>query len=515
MSKLLKLSGLDKSSHEKKAKYILLDKKRKFSGHHKILYAGIFLFCFTALAVYQANKKMPVGTDFISKSYLTKSEDIKFYYDLSYLSLDSTVHEQHIFDTLIDYINNANHYILIDMFLFNDYMNKDVTPYRSLSNEITDALLKKIKKQPDIKIDLITDPINTVYGGAKSTQLELLKKNGVNVIISDLTPLRDSNFFYSFFARVFFNWLPNSETGGWLRNPFTNNGERVTLRSYLALLNFKANHRKVFVADSGNDMISMLMSANPHDGSSAHSNTALSVRGDFWQAIWLSESAVAKMSHSTLQSPPIFGAKQNNNNGDANINLELITENKIKKSLLLGIENTIKNDQIYMAMFYLADRDIINTLIGAAKRGVDIKLILDPNKDAFGYEKNGIPNREVTEELQKKTNNKIQIRWYDTHGEQFHSKLTYITHQNGPSSVILGSANLTRRNIDNYNLESNISVVAKSSTVFMQDVGNYFNKIWNNENQHRYTVDYNIYQDKSFFKYLIYRIQEATGLCSF
>ncbi len=41
-----------------------------------------------------------------------------------------------------------------------------------------------------------------------------------------------------------------------------------------------------------------------------------------------------------------------------------------------------------MGMFYLADRQVIKGLLKAAWRGVDIRLILDANKDAFGLEKN-------------------------------------------------------------------------------------------------------------------------------
>ena len=61
-------------------------------------------------------------------------------------------------------------------------------------------------------------------------------------------------------------------------------------------------------------------------------------------------------------------------------------------------------------MFYLSNRDIVKSLLDASQRGVDVKLILDPNKDAFGMEKDGVPNRPVAHELVKKSKGKIQIR---------------------------------------------------------------------------------------------------------
>jgi len=77
---------------------------------------------------------------------------------------------------------------------------------------------------------------------------------------------------------------------------------------------------------------------------------------------------------------------------------------------------------------YMVTRDKFDTLLvnKAAEAGVDVKIILDPSKDAFGREKNGIPNQPVAYELTKKSHGKIRIRWYHTHGEQFHTKLTLI-----------------------------------------------------------------------------------------
>jgi phosphatidylserine/phosphatidylglycerophosphate/cardiolipin synthase-like enzyme len=164
-------------------------------------------------------------------------------------------------------------------------------------------------------------------------------------------------------------------------------------------------------------------------------------------------------------------------------------------------------------MFYLAERDVVRALAEAAERGVNIRIILDPNKDAFGYKKTGIPNRPVASELVNRTDNRIQVRWYNTMGEQFHSKLICIE-QGGESTVILGSANLTRRNLRNYNLELDVMVKGDGENPVFRDAERWFDRIWNNRDG-GYTVDYNVYQDDSFLKTVIYKIQERTGLCSF
>ena len=60
-----------------------------------------------------------------------------------------------------------------------------------------------------------------------------------------------------------------------------------------------------------------------------------------------------------------------------------------------------------------------------------IRVLLDPNKDAFGFEKSGLPNREVASELVAASAGAIKLRWYRTHGEQFHVKLAAIRSDHG------------------------------------------------------------------------------------
>ena len=51
---------------------------------------------------------------------------------------------------------------------------------------MSERLVRKKSRNPGIAIDFITDPVNTVYGGSISPELEELKEAGINVIVSDL-----------------------------------------------------------------------------------------------------------------------------------------------------------------------------------------------------------------------------------------------------------------------------------------------------------------------------------------
>ena len=81
-------------------------------------------------------------------------------------------------------------------------------------------------------------------------------------------------------------------------------------------------------------------------------------------------------------------------------------------------------------------------------------------------------------------------------------------------TAILGSANLTRRNLDNYNLELDVLVTMEKNSETAKIINRYFNRIWNNENG-LYTVDFEKYEEDSLVKNIIYRIQEGMGLATF
>jgi phosphatidylserine/phosphatidylglycerophosphate/cardiolipin synthase-like enzyme len=158
----------------------------------------------------------------------------------------------------------------------------------------------------------------------------------------------------------------------------------------------------------------------------------------------------------------------------------------------------------------------MKALLNSAARGAKVRLILDPNKDAFGREKDGVPNRPVATELVKKSAEKIQVRWYRTHGEQFHTKLALITH--GDRLIVsLGSANLTRRNIGNYNLEANVAAELSAKSPQGIELISYFDRLWNNDGPPgtNFTAAFGAWKDDDTGRYWRYRLMEASGLSTF
>lgn len=470
-----------------------------------ILFLGIYFIVFILNQV----KALPKDISYESEFHEIPQNNVDFIYDLTFTdSKGNTVYHQEIFENVFELIRNAENYILLDMFLYNPELGKSNYSYLPLSSMLTNELLDKKNQSKDIKIDLITDEINIVYGGVKSDQIDKLKNNDVNIHFSNLEPLRDSNPVYSTFYRMFIIWFGNNDEGGIMSNPF-NPQKDITIRSYLKMANFKANHRKVITANSGDEFVTIITSANPHDGSSAHSNIGVKIKSsDFAKEIYTTENAVSENKLYNFS----FNLEDEISNSN-NLKVKLITEGKIRENILEELSILESGDEINLGMFYISDRKVINEIKSASKRGVKIKIVLDPNKDAFGYKKNGIPNRQVAYELLKEEN--IEIRWYNTTGEQFHTKIILIKKADGSRIVILGSANYTKRNIGDYNLELNVLILGNSNQNFFREVQNYFDMIWSNENGNNFTVDYLVYEDNSKFKYLLYRFQEFSGFCTF
>ncbi|MGB1466842.1 MAG: phospholipase D-like domain-containing protein, partial [Alcanivorax nanhaiticus] len=283
---------------------------------------------------------------------------------------------QQIFSEIFRLIRQAQKLVVVDMFLFNDFQGTATSSHRPLARELTDALLAK--RQQQVPVILVTDPINTLYGGLPSEHLEQLKKAGVTVVITPLNTLRDSNPSWSGLWRLCCLWLGNDDDGGWLPNPM--GPGKITLRSYLALPNFKANHRKTLVVDEGNDWTAMVTSANPHDGSSAHSNIALRFSGSSVGAVAHSEWKIAELAGIPLPPRP---AIQPTPAIDHNTTLEVLTEAAIRDALLETIARSKDGDALEVSVFYLSHRPLIEALKDAHQRGVQVRVLLDPNKDAF------------------------------------------------------------------------------------------------------------------------------------
>jgi len=411
----------------------------------------ILILTITILAiVILPNLLLSPGNIWAGEEHKISEDSIEFLYDLTYKNAQGEIiHEQQIFDKVFETIDNAEKFIILDMFLFGTDGKEQ---YRNLTDELTEALIEKKQRNPNIKIYFITDYFNIIYNKDNS-HFPKLTEAGINIIFTS----------------------PNQAT--------TQEGTNY-LTNFLKQIRLRLNHRKLIIADNGQKIVSLITSANPHDPSSPNSNTAIYIEDKIWKDIYNLEKKTGNFSDESIEQ----FTNQIKENKSGNITIQYLADGGMSNLLANQIKKTKQGDSIKIATFMLSNGEIIDQLLYASERKVDIKIILDQNIESFGKKKGGLPNKQVAKTLTETSNGEIQIKWYETNGEQFHTKLTIIQ-QGNTTTIFTGSSNLSPKEIFNYNLESDIKVVANNNTKISKDTINYFNRIWSNENG-TYTSNY-------------------------
>lgn len=457
------------------------------------------------IAYHTSWKALPEGVSY--EGEIHQADDIEFFRDLTYKNeAGETAHDLQIFEEINRTIGEAEEFIVADMFLFNGYTNgeRDFPP---ISSNLVDAILERKEEVPDLKVVFITDQINTVYGSYESETIRRLEDGGVDVVLTNLNKLRDSNPLYSSVWRLLFSWMGTGDKG-WISNPLAKEAPDVTLRSYMKLLNIKANHRKLLVTENS----AIVSTANPHDASGYHENVAFKMDGPIIKDILEAEEAVVNYSGGEADFPDYENKTWEEQEGT--LSTQFVTEGKIYQAILEELSQAGEGDNVWLGMYYLGDKKIMSSLDDAANRGATVNIVMDPNKKSFGHEKTGIPNLPVAAELKRLGNENIQMRWYDVQMEQYHTKMLYVDKAD-EDVIIAGSGNYTRRNLSNLNLEADVVIKGNGDEEVFTEVDDYFKRIWNNEDG-VYTADYDEYQDNlTFIRYATYYLQKWTWFTSY
>lgn len=463
----------------------------------------LLLLAWFGMSLYQAGRALP---DQLSLSLPWRpAQNVQWLSDQTWQTASGErLSRQQIFDQVLEIIDQARRLVVLDMFLFNEFAGQH--GYRPLSSELAGALIRARENHPDLEVVLITDPFNTLYGGVRNPHLEALQAAGITVVMTPLERLPASNPLWTGLWALCCQFLGNSTEGGWLPNPV--GPGKVTLRSYLHLINFRANHRKTLIADAGDSWTALVTSGNPHDASSRHSNQALRFDGPAALDLLYSEQAVTRMASLDTRHWPTPPAEE----PVTGPRLRILTEGAIQRALLETVNDARPGDRLDLEVFYLSHRPLLKALISAHERGVELRVLLDPNRDAFGREKNGIPNRQAAWDLHRAG---IPVRWCNTSGEQCHRKWLRLDRADGSSELISGSANFTRRNLDDLNLETDVQLHAHRDYHPMAQAREEFERLWSNVEGVSYSLDYEVFADHSRFRYGLYRVMEASGLSTF
>ena len=533
-----------------------IDVSRK-NSIKKYLIAGTIAFTVSCSTI----KTPPLGINY--ESPIRETENAEFHYDLTYLDKDGNIqYDRNLWDATYKVIDNAKDYLIVEMFLFNDLYNKDKEHFPEFAKEYTERLVKKQKENPNLKVYILADENNNFYGAFEHPFITSMKNAGINVIIVDIFKLKDTFPWYSPFWRTFIKPMGNPQNKGWITNFYGDMWPKLTIRNLLRALNVKADHKKVFL----NEKEVVVSSANIHDPSYFHENIAIYTDGPIVKDVLHNLQLVAKFSDSEInvdgsdrrmenimnsgsndktetdektlnsENQKENNVKQiNNEENEQNVKektsinseknsitdteghtykIQYLTEGAIGKHLDEDIDSLKAGDELLMGMYFLADKGVIDRLIKAANRGVKIRIIFDRSRDAFGMSTNGLPNKPVSKKLKKKTKGKIEIKWYFTNNEQYHTKITLMKKTDGNVIINAGSANLIKKNIRGYIMDANFRILTTKDSKISKDIYEYFDRLWENKDG-LFTLNFDDEPTTGGFSDFMYKILDATQLGSF
>ena len=351
-----------------------------------------------------------------------------------------------------------------------------------LTASIFEHLLMRKRERPNLRILVVTDPRNEVYGGTAATTLSTLEQAGVVVARANLDRMRDSNPLYSSLWRL---------GVGWWSKPFDETSGEVT--ATLRRLNNKADERQLIVADDGTGgWLSLIMSAPPLANPLVDTNAGLLVRGNLARDIIASERGVAAWStdDDRLPAVPPMG-----DHGVGSIDARFLTEGAVATALHEVINLTVSGDSVSLMARALNDRSTLDALTRAAARGVHLQLLLDPD----------VPGTQAAAaELLHEGAGDIGIRW-QAGASRREARYALVRHRND-AWIEMGSANVTRRDLSDFNLTAGIELHIPGRSSQARAAADLFGKAWAG------AAPYAIHADASRDAYWRYRLEEATGL---
>jgi len=409
-----------------------------------------------ALVLWNSAKPLPPGTHVVSQSSRLSEADVEFLHEYSpregALAREAAA------------VDRAEQLIVLDR--------------SPVSGELVQHLLARKRARPLLKIVLVTDPGNEVFGGTSAQSLVSLEQAGIIVARVRLDRLRDSNPLYSGLWRLLFSWWSD---------PFDEPPGRVTLRAWSRMQNSKADQRQLLVADDGAGGWTAVVSPDVRAG--------LILRGSLARAMIASELQIAAWStdDDRLPSAPPMDLR-----AVGSIDARFLTEGGIETALLDAIGAAGMDDRICIAVDNLSDIRLIAAALHAAARGARVQVLLARNR---------IPNRAVAGKILRDGGGRIEVRWYFGSGAP-HPKLLIVQHRTD-LWMNWGSANFTRRNLGDLNLEAGVELRMPARSAPARAVSDYFAKAWV-----RAAADTD-HADESAADYWRYRLAEISGLSSF
>ena len=492
----------------------------------RLLLAALLL-AWGAIALWQTQKRLPPGAHITGAWQGLPAPELRFLRDLT--AADATgapLRERQIDAELLQMVGQARDFLVLDTGLFGDLpaAGPEAPRLRAappIAAALVDTLLQARRQRPELQVLVLIDPAS-VQMRVGPNFLDGLRAAGITVVPVDVGRLRAPNAAFAAFWQLCCRWWsPVAAEGGWA-NPVGVGPSGVSMGLWGVTQAYQRSHRQLLIGDDGAGGLAGLIFSRALNAEAAlHSSTALRMAGAALEPLLESEFVIAQFSGwsggGAIQerSQRLVERQRHSVPGAAAADaarVRVVSEGAITEALVARIDAAGKHDSIDIAALYLSQRELMRALLDAARRGAAIRVLLDPGKDGYGYERSGVPNREVASELVAASDGGVRVRWYRTHGEQFSAGCVLIRSA-GRAWLMVGTAELSRRDLDDKNLAAAFIAELPVGAPASNDALSWFDTLWYNRaaGGTEYTSDVDVYADASQLGYWRYRVLEASG----
>jgi hypothetical protein len=478
-------------------------------------------------AAWISQKRLPPGLHVVGPWQPLPSQALYFVRDLTAADAHGVpVIEPQIDRELLRMIARARELLVLDTGLFGDLPAAGPAASRlraavPVAAGLVEALLDAKARQPSLSVLVLIDPSSPRVASVQPL-LQRLSAAGMTVLRVDVEQLRAPNPAYAALWGLCCAWWSHGLNAGEWPNPLQVGPGGVSLENWGSLQGYQRSHRQLLLADDGAGRLDALLFSRPlHAEAGLHSATALELSGSALEPLLESEFALAQFSgwsdggamQERSQRLLELQRRAELPTTPLDARARVVTEGAIAETLVARIDACGSGDHIAIAALYLSQRALIRALLDAARRGVDVRVLLDPGKDGYGYEHSGIPNREVASELIAASDGAVRVRWYRTHGEQFSAGFVLVQSHAG-CWLMVGTAELTRYDLDDFNLAAAVIAELPPNAEASVEALAWFDRLWYNraDSGTEYTTDADVYADASQLRYWQYRLLEASGI---
>ncbi len=493
------------------------------------LLALSLLLAWVGMAFWLAQKRLPPGVHIEGSWQDLPVAGVGFRRDLSAADASGAPFgTQQIDAELLSMVAQARDFLVLDTGLFGDLpaAGPGAQRLRSAKPEaftLAEALLKAKREQPDLQVLMLIDPasVEMSLDAAAPTTLDRLRSGGIAVVPVDVHRLRAPNPAFAAFWRLCCRWWSHIGPRGAWPNPLGVGPSGVSMGLWGETAGFQRSHRQLLIGDDGaGGLAGMVFSRPLNSEASIHSASALRLSGEALEPMLESEFVVAQFSGWSGGAMQARSQRLENRQrtsmaapaDDGAARARVLSEAAIAQVLVQRIDSARRGDSIDIAALYLSQRELVRSLLDAARRGAVVRVLLDPGKDGYGYVRSGVPNREVASELVAASDGAVRVRWYRTHGEQFSPGFVLVRSLER-AWLMIGTAELTRYDLDDIDLAAAFVVEMPANAAAGADAQTWFDTLWYNRagGGTEYSSDVDVYADASELDYWRYRLLEASG----